>query len=749
MTGKPAKRRLRRALWVLAGAWLAWLLVGNLALNTGLAERLANRKPEAFTMHWRHGLTLWPGQAWLWRVQVGGHQRRIAWRGHAARVGGRIALLPLLGRTLEIPLLTAHQVDFELDQVEQDRVPAAPRAGGWTLRFPLIATDSLAMLRAGPLFLDGVGQVRFGIGKQLRGGPLEILPSSGSLRGARLRQHDQVLLDGVDIEAMFALPAHRRERAPGLSRLGLADARLRLSGRTPGLAVRLDEAGRWRSHLEPLDGQRADAPAPGELRVDLALEEGALVPGGTLALRLPLAAEVGAGQPTWRAEGRLALAVQADAVELELHLPPPPGDGGRLDATLQLAGRHLPFVCEAAPPDQAALGPGCSIDRDPAHQLARIGGEIDLHWHFERLDWLQPLLGSLPWLALEGAGRVEAALRVAAGALAPGSRLVVPALDARIAVLDNRFSGQAHARVDVEAGPQGPQAQAALVVDRFELRPADAAGQAYVMGRDLRLDLSLPADLARAGQDIGARLRFDDALVPDLRVYNRYLPPGGVVLEGGRGVLSGDFRLDAEGEVGSGRIDLRGQQVRMTLGQVHLQGELAVDTRLRRLDLARRRFDLAGTTVRLDQVEGHEEGRRARTRPWSAQFRLRTGEVGWQRPLKVDSMLSAQASDVALLLGLFGPLRQFPDWTLRLVDSGPALLDGRLRLDGRALELAPLHARNERFDVHARLRLAQGGPSGALLMAWGRLKAALELANGDRRWHLRGAEAWFHGDAAP
>ncbi|MBX3727488.1 MAG: hypothetical protein KF823_16430 [Xanthomonadales bacterium] len=749
MNGKSAIRRLRRVLWVLAVAWLAWLLVGNLALNTGLAERLVNRKPEAFTMQWRHGLTLWPGQAWLWRVQVGGHQRRIVWRGHAARVGGRIALLPLLARTLQIPMLQAHQVDFEFDQVEHDRLPAASRPGGWILRFPLIATDSLAMLRAGPLFLDGVGQVRFGISKQLRGGPLEILPSSGSLHGARLRQHDQVLLDGAEIMADFALPAHRRERAPGLSRLGLADARLRLSGRTPGLAVHLDEAGRWRSRLESLDAQRPGGPAPGELQLDLTLDGGALAPGGSLALRLPLAADLRSDQQTWRAEGRMALSVLPEAVRLELHLPPPPGDGGRLDATLDLAGRHLPFACVAAPADQPGLGPSCSIDRDPAHQLARIDGGVDLHWHFERLHWLQPLLGNLPWLALEGAGRVEAALRIASGALAPGSQLLVPALDARIAVLDNRFSGQAHARVDIEPGPNGPQALAALVVDRFELRPADAAEQAYVLGRDLRLDLTLPADLARAGHDIQARLRFDDALVPDLRVYNRYLPPGGIVLDGGRGVLSGDLRLDAEGEVGSGRIVLRGQQVRMTLGQVHLQGELAVDTRLRRLDLARRQFDLAGTTVRLDQVEGHEDGRRARARPWSADFRLRTGQVGWQRPLKIDSTLSAQASDVALLLGLFGPLRQFPDWTLRLVDSGPARLDGRVRLDGRALELAPLHARNDRFDVHARLRLGQGGPSGALLMAWGRLKAALELADGDRRWHLRGAETWFHGGGTP
>lgn len=748
MDGGTGKRRARRALWGLAGAWLAWLLVGNLALNTGLAERLVNRKPEAFSLNWRHGLSLWPGQAWLWQVTASGHQRRIVWRGHAARVDGRIALLPLLGRTLEVPLLRAHQVDFELDRVELDRQPP-PRAGGWTLRFPQIATGSLAMLRAGPVFLDGTGEARVGFSKQLRGGPLQVLPSQGRLRGARLRILDEVVLDGAELEAGFALPAHRRERTPGLSRLGLADARLRLSGRTPGLAVRLDDEGRWRSHLDRPTAQRPDAGAPGELSLDLAMSAGMLAPGGTLDLRLPLAAEGQGPGERWRAEGRLGLSVVEDGVQLALHLPPPPGDGGRLDATLAIAGRQLPFACQAAPPAEAALGPVCAIDRDPAHQLARLGGEVDLHWHFERLRWLQPLLGDLPWLALDGAGRVEATLRLAGGALAPGSRLRVPALDTRIAVLDNLFTGQAHAQASIEAGPDGPRAEVALVVNRFELRPADAPDQAYVLGRDLRLDLSLPAVLAGAGRDLRGRLRFDDALVPDLRVYNRYLPDGGMRLLGGRGLLSGDLALDAEGEVGGGRIVLRGQQFRVALAQVELHGELAVDTRLRRADLARRRFDLAGTTIRLDRVEGHEDGRRARARPWSAAIDLRTGQVGWQRPLRVDSTLSAQASDVALLLGLFGPLRQFPDWTLRLVDAGPARLEGRLRLDRGALELAPLRASNERFDVQARLRLGSGAPQGALLLAWGRLKAALELAGGDRRWRLRGAEDWFHEAGAP
>lgn len=741
--------------------WLAWLLLGNLALNTGLAQSLINRKPEAFQLHWRHGVTLFPGQAWLWQVQAQGHVRRVQWQAQAERASGRLALLPLLLKQVRLPMARAHQARFELDRVEHDRLPPEPQPGGWTISIGMIRSDSVLGARFGDVHLDGEGQARFGVVKQLRGGPMEILPSSGTLHAARLRVGDELVADALALQAQFTLPRHRRERAPGLARLGLADARLKLEGRSAGLAIRLDETGSWRTHLVPLADLSDDQ--SGTIDIDLGLEQGRLLAGSRFELDLPLQAQAGADEH-WAERGIVQLQVDEN-IALHLHLPPPPGDGGEIDARVHLTGVELPFACMPPDPAAAELGPSCEFDRDLSHQWARLAGELRLRWHFDSLRWLGPLLVRAPWLHLDGAGEVDADLRIEAGSLAAGSRLQVPALSARLDVLDNHIEGTAHADARIEAdGHGGTRTDLDLVIERFEMAPVAAPDQVQVRGRDLRLTVQSDGALAclwpRGNDDdngnapcpaagmvgkappLHAHLRFDEAEVPALTAYNRYLPAGGLRLLGGSGRLSGDLHLDTAGEVGNGTLVLAGRGARMAIADLELSGDLRLDARLQRADLEQRSFDLSGTRLRLDRVQA-VDGERMLGRDWWLDAQLQQGTVQWQQPLAVDAQVQARARDVGLLLGLFAQRSHYPRWALRLLDAGQAQVEGRLRLVGDELFLQPLHAHNDRFDVRARLRVRERKPSGDLLLGWGRLKAGLELANGERNWHLRGAQTWF------
>lgn len=734
-----------RFLRIVLLAWLGWLLLGNLLVNSALGPQLINRTPEAFRIDWSHGLTVWPGQAWLWDVEIHGQLRRIQWSAQAQRAGGRLALLPLLVRQLRFPGIDASQVQARFDRVEHDRLPPPARPGGWTLRFDAIASNSVRSVRAGDLALSGDGVARLAIVKQLRGGALEIRPSTGAMAAVQLRHGDEVVLRDGQLDARFALAAHRRERAPGLARLGLADAHLHLTGSTAGLAIAIDEQGRWQTRRDRADAD-GGAPASGRLALDLGLREGALVPGGRLELSVPLAAQAAGEQ--WSATGRVGVRVEPEAIALELHLPPPPGDGGRLDAALAIAGRALPFACIAPAPADAALGPTCSVDRALKDQLARVAGSIDLRWHFGTLHWLQPLLLRAPWLKLDGAGEVQARLQVADGQLAPGSELEVPALATRIDLLDNRIVGSAHAKARIVDGDGGRRMELALAVDRFAMFPQDSPAQAYVEGRDLRLDLAASGELATLHDALTGHLRFSDAQVPDLSVYNRYLTGASVRLLGGRGTLAGDLRIDADGEIGPGRLQLAAVDAGLRLGEIEIAGDLDVDTRLQRAQLERRRFTLDGSTLRLSRVRAVDRERAAGA-DWWARLELVRGELDWGHPLALDARLQASARDVSLLLGLFGPLREFPRWTLRLADAGEARLEGRVRMADGAVALDPIRAGNERFDVQLRLRLAEHAPQGDLLLAMGRLRAGLELAGGKRRWHLRRASDWFHGRTLP
>ncbi len=748
---------LRYLVWI----WLAWLLLGNLALNTGLAEVLINRKPDAFQMQWRHGLTLWPGQAWLWQSRLQGQERHLRWQLRAERVGGRLSLLPLFVKQAWFPSISAHGVHFELDQVEHEHVPPPPRAGGWTVRLSALYSDSVLGVRVGDVHLDGRGQARFGLVKQLRSGPLEILPSNAHMADARLRLGDEIVAEMLDWTAELAMARHRPERAPGWSRLGLVDAHLRLTGRSAGLAVNLDADGRWRTHLARAE-QGTDLES-GRIELDLAMHDGTLRTGGRVDIRLPLLASEAEAErkPGW---AQLTVAVDED-IKLHLSLPPPPGDGGHIDAGLTIAGRALPLSCTPATASQSELGPVCRVDHTLQHQLERVAGDIRLRWHFDSLRWLGPLLVRAPWLHLHGSGKVEADVRIEQGGLAAGSWLRVPALSARIDVLDNQIEGQARADARIESSPDGtPMTRLAVVVERFKIAAKDVPDQVQVRGGDLHLDIDasgpltclwpLDEQVAEGGSCSGpatarslrAHLRFNGAEVPELGVYNRYLPPDGVRLLGGQGRLSSDLHIDLAGEVGHGRIALNASAAQLAIADLELQGDVALETRLQGADLEQRSFDLDGSTLRLDNVRALD-GERMLGSGWWLHARLDRGRLQWRRPLQIDAQVQARARDIALLLDLFAQRKHYPRWALRLLDAGEARLNSRVRMNGSTLRLEPLHAENDRFDVRARLAISGRKPTGDLLLGWGHLHAGLELAAGERHWQLRRPSEWFDSRA--
>ena len=137
--GRP--RWLRRTLWSLLVAYGAYLLLGNLFLNTPLGPWTANRQPEKFQAQWGRAFTLYPGHVVARDVRLQGQVRQIYWDVQAQRVRGRLALWPLLGKEIRVPEVVASGVTGGARHVERNREPPPPRPGGWTLLFDRIAAD--------------------------------------------------------------------------------------------------------------------------------------------------------------------------------------------------------------------------------------------------------------------------------------------------------------------------------------------------------------------------------------------------------------------------------------------------------------------------------------------------------------------------------------------------------------------------------------------------------------------------------
>lgn len=706
-------RVLRRIGWLLAVTFALYLIAANAFLNAGFAPGLINRKPERFSLHWERGLSLFPGHVMLWRVTLRGHARRIAWQASADALSGRIALLPLLRRELLVPEIRADNVTGGFDLVHE-LAPPESRAGGWILNFPRIATDSLREARWDTHVLRGEGRAEFGLWKQLRGGALEIFPSSTEWKSLHLRHGEVDWLREGTLGVQFSLPRHTREQAAGWHRLALADIAVKLDAVVPEFLVHMDEEPRWRGVVQNGTG--------GRVRADLALHRGALRHGGALTLDVPLHAS-DASKRQWTQPAHVQLHV-AETIDLKLDLPPPPAGTGRLAADLHIAGREV-IPHDKAPP-----------------LLPRVSGTVALQWRFDSLDWFGPLLAKASWLSLDGAGEIDANIRLDGGRIAAGSTLKIPDVAVHADVHGQRITGRARAdgRVDSEGGELRPRVD--IAVGQFDIAAVDAPRQAMVRGKDLRLELRSTGRVIEFRDSLRARLVFDRADVPDLRALNRYLPGAALRFLGGRGQLSGDLDLDAVGKAGKGRLRVQARSAQLAVNDLEFGGDVDVAAQLARADLATEEFVLDGSRLSLRNVKVSDP-ERASPGDWWADIRFDRGRLQWGSPLRIDATASVKLRDVSLLLALFTRHKDYPRWVLRVLDAGEVNASARAVVRDQALILEDVDASNDRFDLKARLRLAQKRAHGDLFVRWAKLGLGLELKENERKFHLLKASEWY------
>ena len=709
---RTSRRWLRIAAIGLAGLYLAYLAAGNAFLHSNYAHELVNRKPEKFRMDWNGGHTWWPGRVVLHDVAMQGHVRRTLWSVQATRVSGRIALWPLLRKEIRVPWVEADAVSGSVARAETELPRPEHRPGGWTLRMDRIASDSIT---GGDVFgwkIAGKGEAEVGFSKQFRGGPAELFASTAHFVDTTASRDGEDWLRDARVDATFALASHLSAEYPGLAKLQLFDATLDLDGKTVALRSVLDAEGRYRFDATPGDGRVAGT---------LVFARGELAQGGHLRVHTPLHSVDPDGTDHANALD-LSLEV-AEGLRLHAQVPPQP-DHMSFDVDVQLPGRTLPL-------------------QDWRERLMQATGTARGRWHVPSIGALVALFTQADWLALEGSGTVEADLKLADGRLVEGSRLQVRDVDARADVLGNRFSGRAQADAVIEPGEAGKTLSRVNVsMQRFRVAPGSAPSKPYVEGNDLRVDLVSDARLDRMRETSQARIRFNGARVPDLTVFNPYLPNDKLRFGGGSGTLTGDLRVDGDGDVGEGTLRVDGRHARLAVAGVALRGDVAIDGRLRRGNLERGNFELGGTRVAVRNVAFTERGGTSRS-GWWATLDLDGGHVAWKRPSSAGGRLRAKMKDVGFLLAMFADRTEFPDWIGKVVDAGQANVDGHWQWRGNTLVLDRMHAANDRFKLDARMRLGDNTRSGNLFATWGKFGVGIELQGEQHKLHLRKAREWY------
>lgn len=378
--------------------------------------------------------------------------------------------------------------------------------------------------------------------------------------------------------------------------------------------------------------------------------------------------------------------------------------------------------------------------------LSSAEARLDALLEVSELSWINLFFNNSLNLAVGGSGEVAADLRLASGQLAEGTRLSVTPKGLTVRVLDYVARGAGGLVIDVEKGGAAPDLRLEAELKDAHLQRIGEEGAAIehvnIAVSALAAGVSLDKNGDAGGQVRSLGLRIPSARIPDMRVYNDYLPEGvPLQLLGGQADLDVDILLGPESASGFVKLITDGFQAR--LGEQRVSGRLALDARLRDGVPGEMDFDIGGSTLVLDDFRVAGAQRSYDQPHWKASFDLEKARVQWRKPLrlKLDAEIAMQDSRpiVAMLSNQRGK-HGFLEKILTVKDINGR---GQMRIADNRVLVPYAMAGSDKIDVGVKARVTKEEREGMFFARFRAIEGILRTRNDARSFSLIGARKRF------
>lgn len=460
----------------------------------------------------------------------------------------------------------------------------------------------------------------------------------------------------------------------------------------------------------------------------------------------------------WRAELRI--------VDGDLRLPTPDavpgsgsdsgsgpgsGSGQELGSVSEpgLAGTQVQPQADAkakAQTDTGASDPIPAIARTLKEQgfgavLADADGRLEAVLTVSELDWIAELLDRPLDLSLEGSGELDAEIILTNGQPDAGTSLWVPREPLSLALMQHRVDGQGSARLTLERGGEQPRFRLDVGLEDARMRRRDEPEPSI---GEVRLDaMILVTDpLAGGGDSADLSLKLHSARVHDMSTYNAYLPENAPLsLLSGEASLVGDLRLKPDSA--EGQWLLQAEDLQLSLSDSQLSGDLQLEILVRDGSAQDLRFDITGSSLRLDRVQVVGAAGSAQSPDWHARLQLEDTEVLWQKPMHLDMLADITIRDTRPFVALLDNLRGKHGWIGELLTMEDLGGHVQLAMDGETAVIDDAMLSAPELGIHLKGLSAASAREAMLLLRWHNLSGAMELKDGQQHFNMTNAQARF------
>jgi len=360
------------------------------------------------------------------------------------------------------------------------------------------------------------------------------------------------------------------------------------------------------------------------------------------------------------------------------------------------------------------------------------------------LRWLNVLMKNKFNLSIRGAGDISADVVLDSGWLSPGTEFNINPKQLTVEVLDYVATGggESHLKLAIEKGGESPDIS-------LDIRMVDASfkskddEQAFVENTDILLQaMGHNMSYDGPGKDFDLHLQIPSAQVKDMSVYNSYLPPDSPLqIVDGQAELTADILLKPESA--NGFVKLVSTGMHAVADKQAVEADMNVDIKLVGGVPQNMDFDIAGSTLEINNVKVTGDEKDFNDDNWGVLFSLNKARAVWKRPVQLDIEADLKMTDSRPFVVMMANKKGKEGWLGKAMTIDDVEGKVNMRMKDQILVIPYAFAASDKIDVGAKGIISKELHDGVLYARFRKLHGLLKINNGKRNLDIFKAREKF------
>ena len=390
-----------------------------------------------------------------------------------------------------------------------------------------------------------------------------------------------------------------------------------------------------------------------------------------------------------------------------------------------------------------------SMDKmDIKRLLSTSDASLKISGNISQFDWLNLLLKNSLNLTFSGHGKIESDLKLKQGFLSEGSTISISPEDLEVGLLDYNIKGDGLFMFAVSKGGEKPSVKFDLDLTNAMMKRKDEK-EAMIQHVYVKLDGEVTdLDLKASQKDVDLHLTIPSAKVKNIAIYNSYIPKNSPFkLTKGTADMSADILLSANDA--KGFVKLQTQGLTMKVDDQKISARLSLDAKIIGGSPKDMAFNIAGSTIVLDQAKIIGNTSTYKQPDWSATVGLKKANIVWRKPIKLQSETTVKIKDSRPIVAMMNNQREKDNWLSKLMTIENIHGTATVNMANNVITFPYAFVKSDKIDIGAKGIISPSLRDGVFYLRYKRLKTLLKVRNGKKNLDIFNVEKTFNNYVIP